>query len=94
MTVYEAQDPLNPLLETSFSFEACLMRELAFIADSFSPQPHPNLNLDLVQVPKNAKNATILISTFLHKIPFQSHSLYVFQYLFISLDFFEFALWQ
>ena len=77
MTVYEAQDPLNPLLETSFGFEACLMRELAFIADSFSPQPHPNLNLDLVQVPKNAKNATILISTFL-KIPFQSHSLYLF----------------
>ena len=26
------------------------MREIAFIADSFSPQPHPNLNLDLVQV--------------------------------------------
>ncbi len=30
--------------------QACLTREIAFIADSFSPQPHPNLNLDLVQV--------------------------------------------
>ena len=31
--------------------EACLTREIAFIADSFSPQPHPNLNVDLVQAP-------------------------------------------
>lgn len=30
------------------------MREIAFIADSFSPQPHPNLNLDLVQAKLDA----------------------------------------
>lgn len=40
--------------ERKKNVEACLMRELAFIADSFSPQPHPNLNLDLVQAKLDA----------------------------------------
>jgi len=78
-----AKDP-----ERRKNVEACLTREIAFIADSFSPQPHPNLNLDLVQAKLDAllfdDEAFHWIHERFHLVPIGHSNIYKYVTIFVK----------